>query len=130
MYFNKSLGNSKDLFCHKMQNQQSLTEDSNILSFKSTYSVRQPKTIFLQCAQPLADSLPVSSLFYPSQFTPFPVNHPLPLSFSFPFTFPPGIHPHTPPPPPPPLSSYLNCKLQQCRLPEELLNVIRADPVD
>lgn len=61
------------------------------------------------------------------------INRPLPPSFPFLFTFPPGVHPltrHRLLLHPPLLSSYLNCKLQQCRLPEELLNVIRADPVD
>lgn len=134
--FSESQDNSADF----SGPQKSAEPNSNANICSSTYA-KEPHAIFLQCTQTSGIISPVSLLLYQPHFTPsLPlVNRPLPPSFSFPFTFPPGVHPsHTtaassPHPhshPPPLLSFYLNCKLQQCRLPEELLNVIRADPVD
>lgn len=106
--------------------------NSNICSSISTYA-KEPNAIFLQRTQPLAASR-LCLFFVSAAVHPFasPVNRPFPPSFSFPIHFPSRRSPsHTAAASlPPPLLSYLNCKLQQCRLPEELLNVIRADPVD
>lgn len=100
-----------------MQNQQSLTEDSNILSLKSTYSIRQSKTIFLQCAQPLADSLPVSSLFLSGAIYPFPCQPSSSSLIFLPLHFPSWHSPPPPPPPPPHIPPLLLSKLQIAAVP-------------
>lgn len=117
----------------KWHNQSTRVSLQLTLSFKSTSSILYlflSKTIFWLFSHSLAIPLHCLILLFIISLSSLSLILALLFMSCFLFAFSLRFHPQTPPLPPLLLSFYLNCKWQQCRLPEELLNVIRADPVD